>query len=278
MSLVASTKPISRILPFTRTENRTSELFNRYLSVVPADTPSLLDQAFRLRFQVYCVERGFENPTDYPDGRERDRDDDRSLHSLLIDRATCSAVGTVRLILPRGRDELPVFGVIGPRERSVTRLPSETTAEVSRFAVAKSFRRQIEHGWYSHSGSTTIAGRVRTDVTQLLTFGLIRAVVMMSAFGGITHIVGMMEPTLLRLLGRLGIAFHPLGERVEHHGIRQPGWAVMKQLIASIKNCHPELGEVITDPRLRNPSLAVDNPILNKISKKRGAQYFTIRD
>ena len=173
MSLVASTKPISRILPFTRTENRTSELFNRYLSVVPADTPSLLDQAFRLRFQVYCVERGFENPTDYPDGRERDRDDDRSLHSLLIDRATCSAVGTVRLILPRGRDELPVFGVIGPRERSVTRLPSETTAEVSRFAVAKSFRRQIEHGWYSHSGSTTIAGRVRTDVTQLLTFGLI---------------------------------------------------------------------------------------------------------
>ena len=83
MSLVASTKPISRIFPFTQTENSTSELFNRYLSVVPANSPSLLDQAFRLRFQVYCVERGFENPSDHPDGRERDRDDDRSLPIFL---------------------------------------------------------------------------------------------------------------------------------------------------------------------------------------------------
>ena len=57
----------------------------------------------------------------------------------------------------------------------------------------------------------------------------------MTAFGGITHIVGMMEPTLLRLLGRLGIAFHPLGERVEHHGIRQPGWAVMVAVLQASK-------------------------------------------
>ena len=124
MSLVASTKPISRILPFTQTENSTSELFNRYLSVVPADTPSLLDQAFRLRFQVYCVERGFENPADHPDGRERDRDDDRSLHSLLIDRATGSAVGTVRLILPRAVMSCRCSGSLEPSEQSATALPS----------------------------------------------------------------------------------------------------------------------------------------------------------
>jgi N-acyl amino acid synthase of PEP-CTERM/exosortase system len=245
---MASTKPISRISPFPRTENSTSELFNRYLSVVPADTPSLLDQAFRLRFQVYCVERGFESPSDHPDSRERDRDDDRSLHSLLIDRATGLPVGTVGLILPDRGNELPVFGIVRARERSATVLPEETTAEVSRFAVAKSFRRRIEHGWRSSSGCTAVPGSVRTDLVQLLTFGLIRAVVMMSALGGITHIVGMMEPALLRLLTRLGIAFHPLGGLVEHHGIRQPGWAVMRQPIESIENYHPELGEIIRVP------------------------------
>ena len=86
----------------------------------------------------------------------------------------------------------------------------------------------------------------RGPALQLLTFGLIHAVAMMSALGGITHIVAMMEPALLRLLGRLGIAFHSLGRPVEHHGIRQPGWAVFSHLITSIKRCHPELGEIIT--------------------------------
>ena len=94
---------------------------------------------------------------------------------------------------------------------------------------------------------------------QLLTFGLIRAVVMMSALGEITHIVAMMEPALLRLLRRLGIAFHPLGKLVNHHGLRQPGWALMEHLIACITECHPELGEIISDGRrqmLEEPAAA----------------------
>ena len=262
MSLVASTKPIGRILPFTQTENSTSELFNRYLSVVPANTPSLLDQAFRLRFQVYCVERGFEDPADHPDGRERDSDDDRSLHSLLIDRATGSPVGTVRLILPRFGHDLPVFGVVGANEQSSTALPLETTAEVSRFAVAKSFRRQIEHGWHFHSGYASVTGCVRTDAVQILTYGLVRAVITMTAFCGVTHIVGMMEPALLRLLARLGIVFHPLGTRVTHHGVRQPGWAAMVDVIAGIKNNHPELGKIINGSWTADAGVAVETAFL----------------
>lgn len=262
MLFAASAKPDSRLFPFEATENSTSELFNRYLSVVPANSRSLVDQAFRLRFQVYCVERGFENAADYPDGRERDCDDDRSLHSLLIDRATGSAIGTVRLILPSGGDELPVFGVLGTRERSATVLPKETTAEVSRFAVAKSFRRQIEHGWHLHSGCTGIAGRARADVVQLLTYGLVRAVITMTACSGITHIVGMMEPALLRLLARLGIVFHPLGKMVNHHGVRQPGWAAMVDVLAGIKHCHPELGKIVNGSRSSSAGFTLETAFL----------------
>ena len=234
-------------------KQKTVDMYRNCLSVVCANSEDMLDIAFRLRFQVYCLERGFENAAGYPDGREQDSDDSRSLHSLLLDRATGSAVGTVRLILPRHGRDLPVFRLIGASERHRTGLPLETTAEVSRFAVAKAFRRQLEEGWSKGPGRAPISGGGRGPALQLLTFGLIQAVVMMGAFGEITHIVAMMEPALLRLLRRLGIAFHSLGDPIEHHGLRQPGWAVLSHLIASIKNCHPELGEIITDTGWRMP-------------------------
>ncbi len=228
-----------------RPDPDTISLFKRCVAVVPADSAELLDRAFRLRFQVYCIERGFEEAAAFPDGRERDGEESRSLHSLLLDRATGSAMGTVRLILPRRGHELPVFKLIGDGRLRAAGLPLETTAEVSRFAVAKAFRTRFEEAWRTRPVRGPVADS-RGPALQLMTFGLIRAVVMMSALGEITHIVAMMEPALLRLLLRLGIAFHPLGEPVDHHGLRQPGWAVMEHLIASIKECHPELGEIIT--------------------------------
>jgi N-acyl amino acid synthase of PEP-CTERM/exosortase system len=237
--------------PFPGHANRklheTNDLFNQHLAVVPADSAELQEKAFQLRYQVYCLERGFENAADYPDGRERDGDEARSLHSLLLDRATGAAVGTVRLILPRRGDDLPVFRLIGAGRLHSAGLPRETTAEVSRFAVAKAFRRRLEDGWRSRSGHVAAGGR--EPALQLLTFGLIRAVVMMGALGDVTHVVAMMEPALLRLLRRLGIAFHPLGRMVNHHGLRQPCWALGEQLIACVNKCRPELGEIISDGR-----------------------------
>ena len=246
MSRLELVSPSDTKLHTPRCQHDTVKMFRNLLDVVLVDSKEMLDRAFRLRFQVYCLERGFENLAEYPDGRERDADDHRSLHALLLDRASGLAVGTVRLILPRRNRGLPVFKVLGADALADVGLPLGATAEVSRFAVAKAFRRQLEQGWRPRQGGAPIVGGGRGPALHLLTFGLIHAVVMMSAFGGITHIVAMMEPALLRLLGRLGIAFHPLGLPVEHHGIRQPGWAVMSHLIASIKRCQPELGEIIT--------------------------------
>src|SRR5271165_5688455 len=155
MSLAVPTNPTSRFYRETLIENGTSELFNRFLTVVPADSESLLDEVFRLRFQVYCAERGFESAADFPDGRERDRDDLRSLHFLVLDRATGRAVGTVRLILPRMGDDLPVLRLIGTSGRWPADLPLATTGEVSRFAIAKAFRRQLEASWCSGQAIST---------------------------------------------------------------------------------------------------------------------------
>ena len=77
--------------------------FTKYFEILQADTPALLEEAFRLRYQVYCREGllpGFD-PLDYPDGLERDIYDyeHRSVHCLLRHRPTGSNAGTVRLVL-----------------------------------------------------------------------------------------------------------------------------------------------------------------------------------
>jgi hypothetical protein len=77
--------------------------FTKYFEILRADTPALLEELFRLRYQVYCQEGclpGFD-PADYPDGLEHDIYDyeHRSVHCLLRHRPTGSNAGTVRLVL-----------------------------------------------------------------------------------------------------------------------------------------------------------------------------------
>jgi len=223
------------------------ELFRERLSIVQANTSELLDEVFRLRYQVYCLERSFENVSDYPDRRERDDDDSRSAHSLLLFRSAKgfenTAVGTVRLILPRRGTDLPVFKLLSDHERRNIDIPWESTAEVSRFAVPRGFRRCLEKdlGYPPQERAKAVSSTRR--VLNLLNFWLIRAVTTMAAKEGMTHIVAMMEPPLLRLIWALGIPFHPTGQMVEHHGLRQPGWAAMANT-DHIRRYRPDLWEL----------------------------------
>ena len=74
--------------------------FMRYFEILRADTPGLLEEVFRLRYQVYCVEGtvpGFA-PSHFADALERDAYDARSVHCLLLHRSTGIFAGTVRLV------------------------------------------------------------------------------------------------------------------------------------------------------------------------------------
>ena len=39
---------------------RLIDSYNRYFEVVRASTPELMEEVFRLRYQVYCIEHNFE--------------------------------------------------------------------------------------------------------------------------------------------------------------------------------------------------------------------------
>ena len=89
-------------------ENDLRELFGRYFEIHcdVGSSEDLLDEALKLRYQVYCVEHAYEDPAAFPDEMERDIYDGRSLHSLLIHRATHLSAGTVRLIRPDANEPL----------------------------------------------------------------------------------------------------------------------------------------------------------------------------
>jgi N-acyl amino acid synthase of PEP-CTERM/exosortase system len=196
--------------------------YRRHFEVVRADTPDLLDEAYRLRYQVYCLENRYENPDQQVHGRERDLYDDRSVHSLLIHRRSGLAAGTMRVILP-GTDTqdlpLPINIVTDSGQHELLhRLPPSHTAEISRFAVSKAFRRAC----------------VEPEDRRMLryiTIGLFRGALEICREHEVQYICAVMERALIRLLARLGLAFQHVGGLIEHHGPRQPCFARVDQLI-----------------------------------------------
>jgi N-acyl amino acid synthase of PEP-CTERM/exosortase system len=211
--------------------------YDRYFDVLRADTPDRLDAAYRLRYQVYCIENAFEDRARCPDGRETDDDDDRAAHTLLVHRRSGAAVGTARLILPgaaSGRP-LPIERVANPAARaSLRRLQHHRTAEVSRFAVSKQFRRR--HGEDRHADvgfpyPAAAAAETERRLFPHITFGLVRGILGLCLEYEIAVLAAVMEPALLRILSRLGLDFKPVGPLVEHHGLRQPCVAGIAELL-----------------------------------------------
>jgi N-acyl amino acid synthase of PEP-CTERM/exosortase system len=195
--------------------------------IVPADSQGLLKEAHRLRYQVYCVENAFENPVEHPGGYERDAEDDRSAHILLVHRRSGAFAGTARVILPAadgtGRP-LPVHRILASQDLDFSRcLPLHSTAEISRFAISKAFRRWS--GVERHAVVAPRDGRERASderrMTPYMTFGLIRGVLEICKKHRIAHLGAMTEPALMRIMGRFGVNFRPIGDLVEHHGLRR---------------------------------------------------------
>lgn len=173
------------------------------LEIVPASTPALLERVFRLRYNVYCLENAYEDPSQQIAGYEQDKYDEHSVHSLLIDRSTGDDLGSVRLILPNDEVSLPAYQVSKETEKHAdVMFPKGTTAEASRFLRAPDQKN----------------GRPRHATIE--TMALMAAVTKMSAEHGMTHMLALVTAPMLRLLSRFGLDFRPIGEPVEFHGLR----------------------------------------------------------
>ena len=210
--------------------------YHRWFEIIPANTPALREKAYRLRYQVYCCENRYENPEEHPLRMERDAFDRRSIHSLLIHRATGIVIGTVRLILPDPESHeasLPIQQVC--KHPLLETLPLSSAAEISRFAISKETRKIADED-------------SPKDVKCPIVIGLMKAVVQMSLSYSITNCLAVMEPSLLKLLSRFDIYFTPVGPLVEYHGLRQPCHAHVDSFLERIHSENSELWQFLTEP------------------------------
>jgi N-acyl-L-homoserine lactone synthetase len=160
--------------------------------------PRLMEESHRLRYQVYCIERGFLNPDDYPDQCERDEFDRHSLHLGVVDAAGM-LLATARLVKVNIAG-LPLFRHC-QIYRGESELYQETTrvAEISRLCISRALRKR-------RVGSASVA------------IQLYRAIYQASKRNGFTHWLVATEPSLQRLLASLRVPFREVGPRTDYYG------------------------------------------------------------
>jgi N-acyl amino acid synthase of PEP-CTERM/exosortase system len=225
-----------------------ADIWDQYFDVVPASTPALLDEACALRYRVYCVEHQFENPANYPDGREADRYDPFSLHLGLLYRPSRQMVGTVRLVLPVNDldPHLPLLAVLGSTAQAdLLRFPVNHMAEVSRYVVSKKFRRRRGEEEFPDLGFSLDEADGRRLMPHL-TLGLLRGILQLGSSHRVQYLCACMRPALLRLLKQFGLNFRPIGPPVDHHGFRQPCVASIDELKDGMAKHRAELFQVVS--------------------------------
>ena len=195
--------------------------------MLPADSPELRHEAYRVRHQVYCVENDFLTGIN---GLEMDEYDAHSRQMVLCRRGSLDVVGTVRLVLPRpDRPEasFPVQRICRPEH--LAHLPIGRTGEGSRFALSK-YR----------------LGDSRASL-QMLRLWLMHGIVRMSVEAGHTYILAVMERSLLRLLRMTAVNFIEAGPVVEYHGQRQPAYVRIQTMLTQVLEKRIDVWDIMTD-------------------------------
>jgi N-acyl amino acid synthase of PEP-CTERM/exosortase system len=219
----------------------------------------MLDEAFRLRHRVYCLENDFESPAN-GDCIERDEFDEHAVHSVVLDRTSETVIATVRLTLPysdEGQVTLPVQRLCKDLSEDDHHLfRTGRAAEISRFAISKELRRRTGAAVANSAegrGVSTPSRLTEWCEQSFIALGLLRAVFQMSLNQGITHLYAVMEPALLRLISRVGLKFKPVGPLVQYHGARQPSHGEIHQLLAQLETVRPDIWHFLKSAEERTP-------------------------
>src|SRR3569832_697528 len=74
-----------------------------HFEVVLADDECSRRIHYQLRYQVFCLDTGYEDPDAFPDGEEKDEWDQNAVHFLVRERETQQWVAAMRLVIPQDK-------------------------------------------------------------------------------------------------------------------------------------------------------------------------------
>ena len=222
-------------------KSRTYDRF-RFGQVIDDD---VLKDTFRMRYEVYVDEFGFEDEADHPDGLETDEYEKESIHFACLNE-TDSVVGTIRLVLHSDKG-FPIEHAIKLNFTGEKPEPDKT-GEISRLTVSKDLRRRKEDGMYGVESylkkkeggvlpdDGTIPKEMAGRKNPIIVLGLYQVMIQESLRQGLTHWYMITEKKIFYALKKYGFLFHQIGEPVQYHGERIPYFADIHELLVNLKH------------------------------------------
>jgi N-acyl amino acid synthase of PEP-CTERM/exosortase system len=223
------------------------QIFRSYHGRRPDEVPTEL---FKLRYDVYCIERAFLNPDDSYEGMEFDDYDDCATHfaAYTMDE---TLIGTVRLVTPRAGRAFPFE--LHCRPFADFRMPPHAQcAEISRLAVKRSHRRRRADSVLGIPGftpasvhPTMLSPQVerRSSNSPMLLLGMYREMYRHSRAKGIRYWLAAMERSLAYSLEKMGFRFQAIGPAADYYGEVTPYMLDLGVLMPELDENNPPLGE-----------------------------------
>ena len=170
-----------------------------------ASDPEELEAIYRLRYEVYCLEKAYLPANQFKDGLEKDELDDHSVSFLSMDTDDGrELLGCFRLILPSDHG-FPCEHHFVLTERTPD---PENTVEMSRLIVASKARKM----W------------------RYVLMGLSKEIYLFNRENHINYNYAVMDRPLISALQRLGLPFLIAGESALYMGQTTPTILCMKTL------------------------------------------------
>lgn len=220
-----------------------AQLFADYFALQQVCTPEQYDEIYKMRYQTYCEEFGYD--IYHHKMRERDEYDRFSLQCLLRLQSTQAAAGSIRLIIPPSHKR----GMLLPFEQHYSQafyrnlinpdtLPYGCYCEISRMVIPKEFRQR--HG--EHLSPRGVINDLSTEMTDqqrkfpFITIGLYLAALSLFIQSQLSIVFLTMEPKLVRRLDQFGIYLTQASQVIDHHGQRAVYFATRDSLLMDISH------------------------------------------
>lgn len=231
--------------------------FEKYFDIILADTPELLYECRKLRFQVLCIENHYLKEEENKNSLEEDTYDNKSAHCLILHKSSGLYAATVRLVLPTQNNpsvDFPIESFLTEKCREeynkLMHAPREHLGEISRFMISKQFRQRVgESNVFDgiNNDFGMLSPKMKRQFAAQISLGLFKAIFKMSHQHDIQFWLALMEPRLIRLLARVGIHFNHLSESIEFFGDRHVCFENTTEILMGIKRQRPDIWDFVTE-------------------------------
>lgn len=219
-------------------------MFDAHFDVLLCDTPESQEWHYRLRYDVYCIDRQYESAAAFPDKLERDNHDAESVHFLVRNRLNGQFVASMRLVVGRPT-ELPFWHHCQVDNPDVLSSLGKV-AEISRLSIIPAYRHWRVRGGDLSRKSDSQRNSEMGSVVELgerrfphILIGLLRAGYHYSFANGIEHWFALQSDTFSHILYGLGFSMESAGPEQDYRGMRRPYLSDLSKFLSDVETKSP---------------------------------------